>query len=191
MIHQLHQAPSSLRLRLGEASNCQFTQDSAPLAITCRSVPPALLGSSLPPAPPLSSVARALGPTGPRHPTGSLALRLRLLHQCQAAPWSQRPFLFHGSSLRRLHHGPPLWLWPGPAWLLLLQAPPPSCITPWTLSAVPLPDVRPPPEPTPNSLVWFLVFKPCVPLSSLSSIESKRLVLLVFLPALCTLCWEA
>ncbi len=75
-----------------------------------------------------------LGPPDPPHrPCSSalhlhLGLLLHLLRHRWSAPWSQRPFLLHGSSLRRLHCGPPLWLWPGSR-----QAPPalgPSCLSP-------------------------------------------------------------
>ncbi len=110
--------------------------DSSPLAAPRRSVPPAPLGSFLLPAPPWSSVALALpwisgspdlrlgrqsprlhpGPPDPRHPPGSLA------------PWSRRPYLLHGSSLRRLHRGPSSWLWPGSC--CAPPAPGPSCLFP-------------------------------------------------------------
>ncbi len=54
-----------------------------------------------------------LGPPDPPRRPCSLALRLclklllHLLRHCWSAPWSRQPFLLHGSSLRRLHHGPP------------------------------------------------------------------------------------
>ncbi len=77
-----------------------------------------------------------LGPPDPRCRPGSSALRLHLgllhhlLRRHRSAPWSRQPFLHHGSFLRRLHCGPPSWLWPGSAWLLLLQVPPVSVLAP-------------------------------------------------------------
>ncbi len=79
------------------------------------------------------------------------SLLLQLCHHCfLAAPlltlsppslrWDRRgssrlhrrlccqPFLLHGTSLRRLHHGPPSWLWPG--YRLAPPAPSPSCLLP-------------------------------------------------------------
>ncbi len=83
--------------------------------------PPAPPWSSVTPAPSRSSgfsacasIARpiCLGPPHPlRHP-GSRALCLQagllshLLRQCQLAPCIRQPFLFYGSSLHWLHHGP-------------------------------------------------------------------------------------
>ncbi len=96
------------------------------------------------PSPPLQN---------PQHPSGSFALRLRLglLHRW-SAPWSRWPFLIHGSSLRRLHRGSPLRLWPGsslapsvpsPSSLLHLPMdsvcrPPPGCLSSsWASSQIP------------------------------------------------------
>ncbi len=76
------------------------------------------------------------GPPDPLHPPGSLALRLRLglLHHLPrrhwSAPWNRRPFLLHGSSLRQLHRGPPLWLWLWPGSSLTPPAPNSSCLLP-------------------------------------------------------------
>ncbi len=75
-----------------------------------------------------------LGPPDPLlHPGSSalcrhLGLHLHLLRRHWSAPWSRRPFLLHGSSLRRLHRGPPSWLWPGSR--LAPPAPSPSCLRP-------------------------------------------------------------
>ncbi len=74
------------------------------------------------------------GPPDPLHPPGSLALRLHLgllhhlLRRRWSAPWSRRPSLLHGSSLRRLHRGPSSWLWPGSC--CAPPAPGPSCLFP-------------------------------------------------------------
>ncbi len=86
-----------------------------------------------------------LGPPDPQLHPGSLALCHRLwLHyhlfrRRWSTPWSQRPLVHHGSSLRRLLHGSPSWLWPAflPALrrplspshihsFILLLSPPPS-----------------------------------------------------------------
>ncbi len=75
-----------------------------------------------------------LGPPDPRCRPGSSALRLHLgllhhlLRRHRSAPWSRQPFLHHGSFLRRLHCGPPSWLWPGSR--LAPPAPSPSCLCP-------------------------------------------------------------
>ncbi len=108
-IHQLHRTPFSRQLHLGP-------QD---LRIS-------------------ASVSRALGstlaPPDPQHPPGSLALRLRLgllhhlLRHRWSAPWSRRPFLLHGFSLRQLYLGPSSWLWPGSC--CAPPAPGPSCLLP-------------------------------------------------------------
>ncbi len=42
------------------------------------------------------------------HPSTRSSLRRH-----QSAPWSHQPFFHHGSSLQRLHRGPPSGLWPG------------------------------------------------------------------------------
>ncbi len=73
-----------------------------------------------------------LGPPDPPHRPCSSALRLGLLlhlllHRW-STPWSRRPFLHGSLGVRRLHRGPPLWLWPGSR-----HAPPPldpSCLFP-------------------------------------------------------------
>ncbi len=82
-------------------------------------------------APPTAPWLR-LGPPDPQCRPGSSALRLGLLHHLlrrrRSAPWSHQPFLHHGSSLRRLHHGLPSWLWPGSR--LAPPAPSPSSLRP-------------------------------------------------------------
>ncbi len=108
--------------------------------------PPAPPDSLLPPAPPWSSGSPDLRlsppepsappwpPPDPQHPPGSLALRLRLgllhhlLRHRWSAPWSRRPFLLHGFSLRQLYLGPSSWLWPGSC--CAPPAPGPSCLLP-------------------------------------------------------------
>ncbi len=166
--------------------------EASPLATPRRSIPPAPLGSFLPPAPPWSSVAPAPpwisasalvardlapqiphpGPPDPRHPPGSLALRLHLgllLHLlCRrwSAPWSRRPSILHGSSHRRLHCGPLLWRWPGsccapsapgPSCLLpgssLLRCPPGLCLPAPTWVSVLLQSHLPCSQPVPPSVV--------------------------------------
>ncbi len=75
-----------------------------------------------------------LGPPDPPRRPCSSALRLRLrlllhlLRRRWPAPWSRRPSLLHGSSLRRLHCGPSSWLWPGSCGAP--PAPGPSCLFP-------------------------------------------------------------
>ncbi len=68
---------------------------------------------------------------------------LHLPHRRWSAPWSRRPLLHHGSSLCRLLHEPPSWLWPGSC--LGPPTPSPSCLSlswlllpspPWTLLVV-------------------------------------------------------
>ncbi len=108
------------------AGDLPFSRDSSPLPAPHRCFPPAPLGSFLLSAPPRSSVTLAPprisvsslylrlgrqspwlhpGPPDPRHPPGSLALRLHLglLHhllcRCWSAPWSRQPSLHHCSSL--------------------------------------------------------------------------------------------
>ncbi|XP_042608606.1 uncharacterized protein LOC122142341 [Cyprinus carpio] len=123
-IHQLHWTPSSLRLRLGWASNPPTPLDSSPLAAPCRSIPPASFGLFLPPAPPWSSVPsaplRSPGPLDPCPLPGSLPSPLPL----RLCLW----LLVHGSSLRRLHRRSTSCCGLGPAGLLLLQAPPVSSL---------------------------------------------------------------
>ncbi len=100
-----------------------------------------------PPRSPRSEHLLCLGPLDPRCCPGSSALRLRLrllhhlLRRHWLAPWSRQPLLHHRSSLRRLHRGPQLWLWPesclappapSPSWLLPSSDLPPgsSCFLP-------------------------------------------------------------
>ncbi len=121
-VHWLCRAPSFLWLCLGLASTILESCLRTPL-LRLRLVPSS---SFIPSAPPQSSVAPApprppgstpllcLGPPDPPRCPGSSALRLRLgllhhlLRRRWSAPWSRRPFLLHGSSLRQLHRGPPL-----------------------------------------------------------------------------------
>ncbi len=130
-------------------------------------------------------------PPDPRiHPSSS-ALHLRLglhhlLHRPRLAHWSHQSFIQHASSLRRLHHGPPSWLGPGPAWLL--QVPPICSLAPssvWSALAPPgsslhqvhpgsscllpgsqspcLPSCKPFVVPPSPSLLHYLCMSPSVP----------------------------
>ncbi len=110
--------------------------DYTSLAVPRPSVPLAPSGSSFPSAPPWSSVAPATPrPSGstplPRSPeppvppwssrSSSLPWLFGSLSRAlpppaplpSVSPLSCQPFLHHGSSLRRLHRGSLLWLWPG------------------------------------------------------------------------------
>ncbi|KAL0200276.1 hypothetical protein M9458_003463, partial [Cirrhinus mrigala] len=95
--HRLRRAPPSLQLCL------------SPLSLRLCHRPPDLRLCFGHPSP-----GPRLRPPGPWCRLDSLALRLglhlHLLHRRRSAPWSRQPFLHHGSSLCRLHHGPPSWL---------------------------------------------------------------------------------
>ncbi|KAL0168690.1 hypothetical protein M9458_036912, partial [Cirrhinus mrigala] len=115
--HQLHRAPSFLRLRLDWLSTRHRLRTPTPQS----SVAPAPPWSPEPCTPPWlsgSSVSPGLvgSPSAPRAP-----------HPL-AAPPLVKPFLHHGSSLRQLRCGPPSWLRPRSR--LASPAPGPFCLHP-------------------------------------------------------------
>ncbi len=163
-------------------------RDSIPPASPHSFVPPAPSGSFIPSAPPLDSVAlappwppgstplrRSPAPSVPPRTSGSSPSPLLCgsLSLPQAppppappplvAPWSRRPSLHHGSSLRRLHRGPPSWLWPGSSLLLLLRIPPVSSLAPPSVTSL-VSVSWPPPGCSSSSWTSALVPPPPLPL---------------------------